>query len=335
MVLVTGGTGLVGSHLLFHLARNGDPVKAIHRKNSDLARVKKVFSYYSQEYEKLFEKIIWLEADLNDIPSLDTCFVNVDQVYHCAAIISFDPSDFDKLQKVNVEGTANIVNMCLAHGVKKLCHVSSIATLGKSKGTMEVTEENEWNEQDANVYGMTKHAAEMEVWRGSQEGLAVTIVNPGVIVGPGFWQTGSGKLFQTAIKGRNYYPPSGTGFVAVRDVADIMILLMAAPIKNERFITVGDNLSFKQILTQLTTYLNRPRPRKKIQFWQLKIFWRLDWLWHLISGKKRNLTKNTVESLRHRQIYSSKKLMDRLQFKFRPMEATLLFASQKFLEEHR
>src|SRR5690606_20356351 len=154
MVLVTGGTGLVGSHLLFHLARNGDPVKAIHRKNSDLARVKKVFSYYSQEYEKLFEKIIWLEADLNDIPALDTCFVNVDQVYHCAAIISFDPSDFDKLQKVNVEGTANIVNMCLAHGVKKLCHVSSIATLGKSKGPMEVTEESEWNEQDANVYGM-------------------------------------------------------------------------------------------------------------------------------------------------------------------------------------
>src|SRR5690606_16292691 len=221
------------------------------------------------------------------------------------------------------------------HGVKKLCHVSSIATLGKSKGPMEVTEESEWNEQDANVYGMTKYAAEMEVWRGSQEGLAVAIINPGVIVGPGFWQTGSGELFRTAIKGRNYYPPSGTGFVAVRDVAEIMVYLMAAPIKNERFITVGANLSFKQILTQLTTYLDRPQIGRKVQFWQLKILWRLDWLWHLLSGKKRNLTKNTVESLRHRQIYSSKKLMDLLHFKFRPLESALLFASQKFIEEHQ
>src|SRR5690606_27410628 len=126
-------TGLVGSHLLFHLTSNGTTVKAIHRKNSDLGRVKKVFSYYSLEYERLFGKIIWIEADLNDIPSLETSFANVVHVYHCAAIISFDPSDFDKLQKVNVEGTANIVNMCLAHGVKKLCHVSSIATLGKGK----------------------------------------------------------------------------------------------------------------------------------------------------------------------------------------------------------
>jgi hypothetical protein len=114
-----------------------------------------------------------------------------------------------------------------------------------------------------------------------------------------------------------------------------MVYLMSAPIKNERFITVGANLSFKQILTQLTTYLDRPQPGKKVQFWQLKILWRLDWLWHLLSGKKRNLTKNTVESLRHRQIYSSKKLMDLLQFKFRPLETALLFASQKFLEEHQ
>ena len=281
----------------------------------------------------LFQKVEWYDADLSDITSLDAAFVNVTQVYHCAAMISFDPSDFAKLQKVNVEGTANVVNMCLAHSIEKLCHVSSIATLGKSKGKMEVTEESEWNEQDANVYGISKYAAEMEVWRGSQEGLAVAIINPGVIIGPGFWQTGSGELFQTAAKGRNYYPPSGTGFVAVNDVVNAMIRLMESPIKNERFIAVGTNTSFKDILTQLTAYLNKPRPKKMILFWQLEVIWRLDWLWHLISGKKRNLTKNTVESLRNQEIYSSQKVMDQLQFKFQPVETALLFASQKFLEE--
>ncbi len=333
MVLVTGGTGLVGSHLLFQLAMNGVQITAIHRKNSDLKRVKKIFSYYSPQYETLFQKITWQEANLSDITSLDTAFTNIAQVYHCAAMISFDPSDFDELQKVNVEGTANVVNMCLAHGIEKLCYVSSIATLGKGKGKMEVTEESEWNEQDANVYGISKYEAEMEVWRGSQEGLAVTIINPGVIVGPGFWQTGSGELFQTAAKGRNYFPPSGTGFVAVNDVVTAMICLMESPIKNERFLMVGANITFKDILTQLTAYLGKPRPKKKIQFWQLEVFWRLDWLWHLISGKKRNLTKNTAQSLRNRENYSSQKIMDQLQFKFQPLEPALLFASQKFLEE--
>ncbi|MCG2460677.1 NAD-dependent epimerase/dehydratase family protein [Flavobacteriaceae bacterium F89] len=335
MVLVTGGTGLVGSHLLFHLANNSTQIKAIHRKNSNLTRVKRVFSYYTSQYETLFQKIVWVEADLNDITSLDAAFADVTQVYHCAAKISFNPPDFDKLQKVNVEGTANVVNMCLAHKVKKLCYVSSIATLGKRKGKTEVTEEYEWNEQDANVYGRTKYSAEMEVWRGSQEGLEVAIVNPGIIVGPGFWKTGSGELFKTAAKGRNYYPPSGTGFVAVHDVVRIMILLMESHIRNERFIAVGDNPTFKDILTQLATYFNKPRPKKKVQFWQLEIIWRLDWLWHFLSGNKRNLTRNTVESLRHREIYSSKKVVDQLQYNFQPLETALLFASKKFLEEHQ
>ncbi len=335
MILVTGGTGLVGSHLLFQLTKNDTPVKAIQRKNSDLSRVKKIFSYYTSEYESLFQKIEWIEANLNDITLLEDAFMNVTQVYHCAAMISFDPSDFEKLQKTNVEGTANVVNMCLAHNIKKLCYVSSIATLGKGKGTMLVTEESEWNEQDANVYGMTKHAAEMEIWRGSQEGLTVVIINPGVIVGPGFWQTGSGELFQTAVKGRNYYPPSGTGFVAVNDVVAIMTLLMESNIKNERFITVGNNHTFKEILTQLTTNMGKPQPKKMVKFWHLEVFWRIDWLWHLISGKKRNLTKNTAESLRFREIYSSQKVIDLLQFKFQPLNKALLFASQKFLEEQQ
>jgi len=184
MVLVTGGTGMVGSHLLYFLLKENTKVRAIYRKDSDIKAIKKVFALYTNEVDMFFNKIEWVKANIIDIPALTLAFQNVTHVYHCAAIINFDPSKYKVLKKANVEGTANVVNLCLANNVKKICYVSSVATLGKTLNNQPINEETHWNPDDKNnVYAITKYGAEMEVWRGTQEGLDAVIVNPGVIVG--------------------------------------------------------------------------------------------------------------------------------------------------------
>lgn len=334
MVLVTGGTGLVGSHLLLNLVLSNTEVKAIYRTESKRDIVKKIFSYYTPHSQKLFDKIEWVKADILDIPALETAFTNVAYVYHAAALISFDPNDFDKLQKVNVAGTANIVNLCIAFQVKKLCYVSTIGTIGRSLPNNEATEDNEWTDQNTNVYARTKYAAEMEVWRGSQENIEVAIVNPGVILGPGFWNSGSGKLFKTANKEYNYYPPGGTGFVTVSDVVKTMIGLMKSDIVGERFILVSENLSFKDILTRITLAMNKKPPTKVLRIWQLKIGRYLDIVGQIFTGNSRRITKNMIYSFEHSQVYPSDKIKDALNFEFESINDTIALSADRFITDH-
>jgi len=334
MVLVTGGTGLVGSHLLFHLLNKGSSVRAIHRKNSDIQSVKEIFSYYKENPEALFNKIQWIEADINDIPALECAFEDVNFVYHCAALISFDPNDFNSLQNINKKGTENIVNLCIDKNIKKLCYVSSIAAIGKSITGELVNEENEWNDSFTNAYAASKHFAEMEVWRGAQEGLSMVIVNPGIIVGPGYWESGSGVLFKTVAKGMRYYFPGGTGFIAVGDVVNIMVQLMESPVKNERFIAVSENLSYKSIIETISLGFNRPSPKVGLKFWQLEFFRRMDWVLNVFIAKKRKLTKQGLRSLRHPQVYDNLKVQEELNIEYEPIQTCVAYACKKYMEAH-
>ena len=205
MILVTGATGLVGSHLLVQLLQENEAVKALYRSKEQIEKVKNVFAFKNQTV--LFDKINWVKGDITDIPTLEIAFEHVTHVYHCAALISFDPSDEAALRKINIEGTANVVNCCIAFGIKKLCHVSSIAALGSPKDhEVTINEQSEWNPEELHSdYAITKYGAEMEVWRGQQEGLKVLIVNPGVIFGPCFWNQGSGAFFTTVKKGIPFF----------------------------------------------------------------------------------------------------------------------------------
>ena len=334
MILVTGGTGLVGAHLLLKLLKEGFAVRAIHRKNSDLDRVKKVFAYYGKSAANLYDKIEWAEADLNDIPALETAFLDIDYVYHAAALISFDPSDYNKLHKINTEGTANIVNLCILNRIRKLCYVSTIGTIGKSLHGKKADEETAWTPQTANVYALTKYDAEMEVWRSSQEGLDVVIVNPGVIIGPGFWDSGSGALFSVARKEHRFYPPGGTGFISVNDVIKMMFELMHSDIKNERYIAVAENWTYLEILTRITNKMGLKPPKRKLKFWQLEIGRWIDWLGNLLFKRGRRITKNSVKSLKQRQIFDNHKISSDLGFEFEPLNPILQFCCEKFLEEN-
>ncbi|MEO9892165.1 NAD-dependent epimerase/dehydratase family protein [Aurantibacter sp.] len=334
MILVTGGTGLVGSHLLLKLVTNGKSVRAIHRKHSDLNHVLKIFSKYVDNAKELYQKIDWQEADINNIPALENAFKEITHVYHCAALISFDPKDYHKLKKSNVYGTANIVNLCLANNIKKLCYVSTIGTIGKSLNGKMNTEATDWSESDANVYALMKQKAEMEVWRGSQEGLHVVIVNPGVIIGPTKWNQGSGSLFSTAYKELNFYPPGGTGFVTVNDVVNIMFQLMNNSIKNERFIVVAKNLSYQEILNKVTSALAKKSPKKELKLWQLKVLRFADFCRSKITGKQRKITKNSIQSFKNRQHFDAGKVQKDLKFEFEDLTKTIDFTAECFLSEH-
>uniref|UniRef100_UPI004047295B NAD-dependent epimerase/dehydratase family protein n=1 Tax=Flavobacterium sp. TaxID=239 RepID=UPI004047295B len=278
MILVTGATGLVGSHLLVQLLQENEEVKALFRSEKQIEKVKNVFAFYHQT--ALFEKINWVKGDITDVPTLEIAFEKVTHVYHCAALISFDPSDEEELRKINIEGTANVVNCCIDFGVKKLCHVSSIAALGTPKEhETTITEETDWNPEELHSdYAITKYGAEMEVWRGQQEGLEVVIVNPGVIFGYGFPKRGSDVIIQSVKKGMPFYTKGSIGIVFVEDVTHCMIQLMKSSINGERFILVGENIETKKLLTFIANILNVKSPTIKATKTMTSIAWRLTML---------------------------------------------------------
>lgn len=332
MILVTGGTGFVGAHLLFKLLNEKQTVRAIYRNEKKFKTVKRIFSYYSKDAETLFNAIDWVEASLNDIPALTEVFIDVTHVYHCAAFVSFEPDKFDLLQKTNIEGTANIVNLCLANSVKKICYISSIAAIGEPKPGETTTEETEWNpEADNSVYAITKYGAELEIWRGTQEGLDAVIVNPGVIIGPGIWNYGSGSIIKTVHNKLKYYTNGSVGYVSVHDVVNAMVLLMQSVVKNERFIIVSDNWSYKKFLSSCANALGVKPPQKEAKHWLLQIGWRLDWIKHKITGKRRVLTKQLVASLVTQSLYNGEKIKKFVSFKYSNLEEEILQTCRQFL----
>ena len=333
MLLVTGGTGLVGSHLLIELTKSQQKIRALFRNKKTIERVRHVFSFYTDNVDDQFDKIEWLEANLNDVPRLTEAFEGVTHVYHCAALISFDPNDYYKLRETNISGTANIVNLSVINSIHKLCYVSSIAAMGYDP--IKITEETTWNsEENKNVYAITKYEAEMEVWRGVQEGVPCVIVNPGVILGPGFFRSGSGGLFKRVYKGLSYATIGVTGYVGVLDVVKGMTSLMNSDCQNERFIMVAENLSFLDFTTLISNGFKLVPPKKIARKWMLAFAWRLDWLRHKLTRKKRRLTKNLSKTIIHKSYYSSDKfLKTESEFKFTPISKVVSEVCQFFLKE--
>lgn len=327
MILVTGGTGLVGAHLLLHLLENGaEKIRSTYRDSRNLTKTKQLFELYKKG--DLYTKIDWVLADILDVPALEIAFQEVDYVYHCAALISFDPAEEDKLRKVNIEGTANIVNFCIDKKVKKLCYVSSIAALGdlipsegKHPNQTPINEQTEWNpEVPHSDYAISKYGAEMEVWRGLQEGLPVVIVNPGVILGPGFWNQGSGILFQTVKKGISFYTNGSTGYVSVIDVVTIMHRLMRSDCSGEKFILISENWTYKDILDNIAAKLDVKKPTIQASSGLLNLAWRLDWIKSKIFQSKRKLSKTSAASLLSQTVFSNDKIKKELNYSFTSIE---------------
>lgn len=326
----------MGSHLLFDLAKAGRKVRALKRAGSGLETVKKVFGYYSSDPRQLIDSIEWVDADVIDIHSLMDAMEGVTHVYHCAAIISFYRHDRDLLDKVNIEGTANVVNAALEKGIKKLCHVSSVAAIGRPEHPSEITERIVWKNSPSNSrYSITKYGAEREVWRASEEGLDVVIANPSIIIGPGNWETGSTTIFPAAQKGIAYYTEGITGFVDVRDVSRALVMLMESDIRNERFILNSENLSFEKFLSLVHTALGKPVPTKKAGKLMTGFAWRAERIRTMFTGAKPLITKETATAAHQENLFSNKKITERLGFTFIPVEQSVRDTAKIFLEEKR
>lgn len=320
MILVTGGTGLVGAHLLYYLTKQNEHIRAIYRTEEKITAVKKIFSQ-DKDASLLFSKIEWFKADITEVPAMIPAFVGITKVYHCAAFISFDPKDYKEMRKVNIHGSAIIANLAIDAKVEKICFVSSIAAVGDALKTDLITEENEWNkEADNSGYSITKFGAEMEMWRASQENVAVVIVNPGVILGSGFFKSGSGKLFSQIHKGLKYYTEGVTGFVGVNDVVKAMYLLMNSSIENERFIVVSENKSYKEILFAIADGLGKKRPSIKIKPWVTSLLWRVAMVTSFFTKKTPLLSKYSAKSAHSVSKYSSQKIEEQLSFKFESID---------------
>jgi len=294
MNLVTGSTGLLGLQVMYELLLRGEKVRGLKRASSDTRSVEQNFSSQPKGAE-LFRQIEWVEGDVLDVDSLMEAMTGCKHVYHCAAIVSYHSKDRDEMYAVNVEGTANVVNVALELHLEKLCFVSSIAALGKAKNNSWVHEDVEWTDSDFNThYGITKNLSEMEVWRGIQEGLEAIVVNPGLIIGPGDFNRSSAALFSKINDGLGYYPPGGTGFIGVHDCAKSMTELMSRPISGERFILVSENLSMQEVFNAIADGLGVKKPNKLASDFILEIARIGELLKEKLTGKNHSTLRTPI-----------------------------------------
>jgi len=322
MIFVTGGTGLLGTHVLVELSKRGEKIRALKRVTSDLSLTKKIFGFYFGETsDQLFNRIEWVDGDLLDVVSLQNGIKDCAVVYHCAALVSFKRRDFKKLVKINKEGTANIVNVCLAAKVDHLCYVSSTAAVGRSEIKTVYDETNKWVSSPENSgYAVSKYIAENEVWRGVEEGLNAVIVNPCVILGPGNWNESSLTLFKVVKKGLKFYTCGVNAFVDARDIAFVMAELSARRIFNERFLVVSENLAFKTLFEKVAKAFNVKAPAVLVRPWLAGLAWRLEGLLSFCFGRKQNITRETARSSMSTTSYSNQKIKERLNFDFIPID---------------
>ena len=323
MMLVTGGTGLLGSHLLYKLVSRGENVRALYRSNASKQKAEKVFSYYCENPDKLMDKIQWVKGDILDYDAVVDAMEDVNKVYHTAAVVSFHSSDKGSLGNINVEGTKNVVNGCLEKQNVKLVHVSSIGALGRAGSDGVVTEENHWNGKKSSVYSTSKYHSEMEVWRGVAEGLNAVIVNPSIILGPGNWESGSSKLFTTMQNGLKFYTTGTNGFVDVLDVAEIMLRLMESDITGERFIVSSENVCYRDLFSWMAKAMKIPEPRYKANKALSEIVWRILAVKTFLTGKRSSITRETSETANQHYNYSNKKISNALDFRFIPVKESV------------
>lgn len=313
MILVTGATGFLGAELILQLGRQGLKLRALKRQHSKIPEILRNLNH-----------IEWFTADINDPATLEEAFDGITQVYHCAALISFHPADKETLLKVNIEGTANIVNLCDAYDVR-LLHVSSVAALGDAKKGKQITEDDLWEyNRHAHTYAISKYGGEMEVWRGIAEGVEAIIVNPSIIIGASAGTEGSGAIFKLIQNGLSYYTKGVTGFVDVVDVARSMISLMNSGIQSERFTISAENYSYKQLFSEIASGFGRKAPATEAKKWMLSLAWRAAKAYGWLTGRSPGLTRETASSSLNQNYYSNDKIKNTIGIQFKPLRQSIL-----------
>ncbi len=307
---------MLGTHLAYYLLKQGESITALKRKTTDLTAMKRIFAHYENGDNSLFEKIDWVEGDILDFFLMDEIIAKQKRVYHTAAFVSFHKKDHDKITDINIQGTQNIVSSCLKYGAR-LVYSSSIAALGRNDGGGATTEKNYRDSTfKSSVYSESKFLAEQEVWRGIAEGLDAVMVNPSVIIGAGDWNKSSAQLIKTVANGLKFYTNGSNGYVDVRDVAEIMAVLMNSEISSERFILSSETVSYKYLFGTIAKELGVKPPNILANKLLSEISWRILGVWSAISNSEPIITKETAKSANSHYDYSSKKIIDALNYNF-------------------
>ncbi len=321
MILVTGGAGLLGNTLIDALLQQGEHVRAIY--NNTALAVKDATQFET------------FKCDILDVFELEGAMKDVTEVYHCAGLVSFNPKDEKKLYRLNVEGTANVVNAALNAGVKKMVHVSSVAALGRIRPGEIIDETMLWTQETSNSkYGHSKYLGEMEVWRGVAEGLNAVIVNPVIILGAGDWNDSSTKIFKSVYNEFPWYTEGTTGFVDARDVANAMIELMKSDVTAEKFIISADNISYRDMFTMIANAFGKKAPSKKVTAFIAAITWRIESIKSKFTGTSPLLTRETAATALANVAYNNNKLLQFLpNFKYRPLKETVAYSCKYLLNK--
>ena len=335
MILVTGGTGFLGSHLLLELVREHEEVVAIKRPSSDLEEVRQVFSYYSGEAGELFKLIDWVDIDLMNAAEVERVMIDIDQVYHCAGMVSFQPRDARRMFDFNVRSTETLVDACLETGVNRLLHVSSSSAIGRSPEGVPANESMIWaRSKTSTAYSFSKFKSEMEVWRGIEEGLNGLIVNPSIILGPGFWDRGSSVMFSRVARGLKYATPGMTGYVGIQDVVAAMTQLMASGLSGERYILSASDHTYAEVLEIIAAAMGKPRKMKLLTPSTLRALARFDAVKGFFTGK-RSLTSEQAKAAFRQSMFSSDKVREALGFEFTPVKEVIERVAGYYRAAHR
>lgn len=323
MIAVTGANGLLGSFIVRRLLASGLPFVALRRRQSDTSLLDDVAG-----------RITWAEADVNDPVALEEALKNVTSVIHAAAIVSFNPREKDRIHEVNVIGTRNVVNACLALGVGKLIHISSVAALGRLKGQELVSENNKWVDNPLNsAYAESKYKAELEVYRGYEEGLQTTILNPSVILAPADWNKSSAKLFKYVWKERRFYIDNHFNYVDVRDVADVAVRMITESFSGHRFILNAGRLPLIQFFTLTAKRFNKRPPSFRANPALIKTLSFLEMTRSRLTGSEPLITRETARLANTRFFYSNEKIKKQLKFEFKSIDETLDWCCQYYIDQ--
>ena len=321
--LITGCNGLVGSHVARLILEEGGQVRAIRRKNSDLSLV-----------ADIQDQIEWYKTDILDVLGLFEAVEGIDYVVHVAAMISFSPKQKSAMHKVNVEGTANVVNACLAKGVKKLAYVSSVGAIGRPLKKTHLDESQKWEKSPLNSeYGLSKYLGEQEVFRGIAEGLDAVIVNPSLILGQGDWQKSSTQLFKYVWDEKKFYPKGIINYIDVRDVADAIFKLIHSEKTAERFILSAGNVPYAEFLHLVAKQFNKEIKYRLVQPWMGAIAWRMEKLKSWLTGKEPLLTKETVRSSSSITTFDGHKIEQEIDFKYRSLSESIEWVCTYFQQK--
>lgn len=330
MNFVTGGTGLVGIHLIAALLARGEAVRALFRSPASRGYAEKKLT----EKGVSLDQLEWLEGDVLDIQAIEDAMRGCTRVFHAAALVSFHRCDRDALYRVNIGGTANIVNAALGEGIETLVYISSVAALGRNTKGIPISESSEWKDgPQLSNYARSKHMAEREVWRGREEGLRVVIVQPSIILGAGDFGRSSSEIFRRVYEGLPFYPPGSNGFVGVQDVVAATLHLLDHGHFNRSFLLVSENRSWQSIMTAIAKQLNRKAPQRTATRFLMHLARIGVWLQQLVTGRKAFITRESVRSAQGTMVYDQRRVIDETGFVFTPIDEVIAGTAQYFLQQ--